>query len=304
MGKVFKALLKADSADRNDAVQQLRAAAPDTVAPESQQQPRQPAQQTPPGPAVFVEERLSKTVKGWDERIIAASGTDSGIAEEFRRLRTHILHPPGGEKPARTILVASAAPEEGKTFVCAGLAVSLAQSMEGHVLMVDCDLRWPTLAGMFGLGNTPGLADHLREQIDLGRLIRKTSLGKLSLIASGAPPINPAELLGSDRLTSMVAEVANRYQDRYIIFDSPPLQKAAETAILAKQVDGVVLVVREGKSSREHIRQLVETIGPDRIIAVVFNAYQVNILDKHISGHYGGGYYSSRVHNRTEATAA
>lgn len=293
MGKVFKALLKAEAGEVNDLVQP--ATEPAIAAPEPRRQAN-PAEVTESAITTGHGNRpAAASARGWDERLVAASGTNSEIAEEFRRLRTHILHPSGGGTPARTILVASAAPGEGKTFVCAGLAIALAQSVEGHALLIDCDLRRPSLAGMFGLANEPGLSDHLRARTDLAQLIRKTSLGKLSLVPSGAPPANPAELLGSDRLSSMVAEVTNRYPDRYIIFDSPPLLKAAETAILAKQVDGVVLVVREGTARREHVRQLMETIGQEKIIAVVFNAYQSNILEKHIAGYYGGEYYSASV---------
>lgn len=233
------------------------------------------------------------TARSWDERLVAASGSDPDVAEEFRRLRTRILHPPEGGNPPQIILVASVAPDEGKTFVCSGLAISLAQGVEAHVLMVDCDLRQPTLAGVFGLGNEPGLSDHLRDKTGLDQLIRKTGLHKLSLIASGRPPANPAELLGSDMLAAMINEVAGRYPDRYILIDSPPLLKAAETAILAKLVDGVVLVVREGGSRRNDIRLFIDTIGPEKIIAVVFNGYRSNLIENRLSGAYGGGYYSS-----------
>ncbi|HET98173.1 MAG TPA: polysaccharide biosynthesis tyrosine autokinase, partial [Desulfurivibrio alkaliphilus] len=234
-----------------------------------------------------------------DQRLVAALGAASGVAEEFRRLRTRILHPAAGTRPARTILVVSAAPGEGKTFVCAGLAISLAQGVEEHALAVDCDLRHPSLAAMFGLDNDQlGLADHLRDGVDLGRLIRKSGLDKLSVIPSGAPPANPAELLGSEKLAAMIREVAARYPDRYILIDSPPLQMAAETAILAGLVDGVVLVVRAGKSRRDDVGQLVETIGPDKIIGVVFNAYRSSPLERRLSGAYGGDYYYSRDQQR------
>jgi len=307
MGRVFKALSKAESTNTNIVTPEMPATTAPVASPETQlsELPTKPHQADPEPTvtesnaseqaSVFREDNsgASMTARSWDERLVAASGSDMDISEEFRRLRTRILHPPEGGNPPRTILVASVAPGEGKTFVCSGLAISLAQGVGAHALMIDCDLRRPALAGVFGIGNEPGLSDHLRDKTGLDQLIRKTGLHKLSLIASGRPPTNPAELLGSEMLTAMINEVAGRYPDRYILFDSPPLLKAAETAILAKLVDGVVLVVREGKSRREDTRLFIDTIGPEKIIGVVFNGYRSNILERRLSGAYGGAYYSS-----------
>jgi protein-tyrosine kinase len=282
VGKLYKTLRKAGSATGNDYNQpQLTAAGFSPVSSAS----------AGAGSPFF---RQDINPLKWNERLLAAMGTASEVAEAFRRLRTFILHPPSGKEPARTIMVTSSAPGEGKTFVCSGLAVVLAQGVEEHALVIDCDLRRPSLAAMFGLAGQKGLADYLRSGLDLGQLIRTTGIPKLSVIASGAPPDNPAELLGSERLPAMINEVASRYPDRHILFDSPPLGGAAETAVLAKYVDGVVLVVREGKSRREEVRYLVETIGPEKIIAVVFNGYQTTLLERSVSGSYSC-YYSYHV---------
>jgi len=310
VGKVFKALNKGASTDEADlpwdADSSHEPLAGDSSLPEAE-----PAgltdHQAPPTPPLPPSQAIpppfrenldtGAMVDNWNERLVAALGTASAPAEELRRLRTSILHPPAGKKPARTILVTSAMPEEGKTFICAGLAVTLAQGVKEHALLVDCDLRRPLLGEMFGLANDQGLVDHLARGVDLGRLIRKVGHPKLSVIPSGPPPVNPAELLGSERLLTMINEVAERYADRYIIFDSPPLLKAAETAILAKHLDGVVLVVREGGARREDIQQLVETIGPEKIIGVVFNAYQTNVLERKIYGSPSDYYSSHRQNN-------
>lgn len=253
-----------------------------------------PPQEEPPAASVRPERQgrdEPSTVAGWDERLLSAIGSASEVSEEFRRLRTQILHPAGDKDPPRTILVVSAAPAEGKTLMTAGLAITLAQGVEEHALAIDCDLRQPSLAAMFGLDNRQGLADHLSHGVDMGRLIRKTELTKLSLLPAGPPPANPAELLGSERLEMMVNEVSRRYPDRYVIFDSPPLKIAAETAILAKLVDGVVLVVREGRSRRDDVAELIATIGPEKIFGVVFNAYQSTPLEQRLTGSYGSNYY-------------
>jgi protein-tyrosine kinase len=237
-------------------------------------------------------------LSGWNERLVAAMGTASPIAEEFRRLRTNVLHPPGLEVPPRTILVASTEPGEGKTFICAALAMTLAQGVEGHALVIDCDLRRPALADMFGLENKKGLTNHLRQGTDLGLLMQKSGLQKLSIIPSGPPPVNPAELLGSEKMAAMISEVANRYPDRYVLFDSPPLRKAAETAILARHVAGIILVVRENKSRRSDVRQLVEVLGPEKFIGVVYNDYHNNLLERTVSGYHDSCYSSYGMERR------
>lgn len=216
----------------------------------------------------------------WDERLVKVAGFSGGFSESFRVLRSRIIHPSEQGRKQKTILVTSAAPSEGKSFVAANLAILLAQGMDQHCLAVDCDLRNPSLAGLFGLKNQPGLSDHLLEKCDVSHTIQKTSIEKLSLIASGHPPVNPSELLGSIHMQGLVHQLASRYEDRFIIFDSPPMGVASETSVLAKQVDCAVVVVRWGVSGREHIKKLVEDIGREKIIGVVFNGSKMNILER------------------------
>lgn len=214
----------------------------------------------------------------WEERLLLATEPDSPVAESFRRLRGTILHSPADKRP-RTILITSLVPNEGKGFVCANLGVALAEEMEHHALMVDCDFRRPNLAKLFGVSNQTGLVDYLQDNVDLDLLIRKTGQHKLSLIPSGMPPHNPAELLTSTKTTSFIDEIAERYEDRIILFDSAPSVVASETSILAKRVDGVILVVRWGISSKEQVKKFVDILGPEKIIGVVFNAYKESTVE-------------------------
>jgi protein-tyrosine kinase len=229
---------------------------------------------------------------GWDARLVAAIENFPGVAESFRRLRTKILHPADGN-PARSILVTSASAAEGKSFVCANLGVIMAHGVGQHSLMVDCDLRRPSLARFFGIeSDGAGLVDHLRDGTDLSSLIVKTGLDRLSLIPAGTPPENPSELLASQGMSNLIKEVVDRYNDRFIILDTPPAQAASETAVLAQHVDKVVLVVRWGGSGREQVKKLVEQLGPEKILGVVFNAFEMNILDKRLQGEGYYKYYS------------
>jgi capsular exopolysaccharide synthesis family protein len=191
-------------------------------------------------------------------------------------------------------MVTSALPKEGKSFITANLGISLAHGMDQHALLVDCDLRKPVLAKMFGLDNKVGLVDYLSGDAALSELIVKTPVETLSVLTSGKTPANPAELLGSIKMSALVEELSGRYEDRIIIFDSPPLLVAAETSVLAGQVDAVILVVRQSCSGKAQIQKLIDIIGTERIIGIVFNDQEINPLQKSIVkgyGYYHGGYY-------------
>ena len=233
----------------------------------------------------------NKNIQSWDERFVNAFQNYLGVAESFRRLRAKILHPADGKK-IQSILVTSAVLGEGKSFVCANLGAILAQSLERHAIVVDCDMRRPTLASLFGIDNRQGLVDHLREGVDLSLLIRKTGMERLSVIPAGIPPVNPSELLASAKMTQMVDEIVGRYPDRIVIFDSPPAQAASETAVLAQNVDKVIIVVRWGVSGRDQVKKFIETIGREKILGVVFNSFEMNILDSKFQGEGYYKYYS------------
>lgn len=203
---------------------------------------------------------------------------DKNVAKSLRSIRTKILHPDHG-RPYKNILVTSAGAGAGKSTVCASLALTLSKGIEQHALLVDCDLRMPTLASLLDVSNEVGLVDYLVDGKDLSVLIQKTDFGKLSILPSGPKPINPSELIGSQKMEALLNELVSRYQDRFLVLDSPPLHIASETAVLCKYVDGVVLVVRWGGTDRKRVKDLVDEIGKDKIIGVVFNACEKNFIE-------------------------
>jgi capsular exopolysaccharide synthesis family protein len=158
--------------------------------------------------------------------------------------------------------------------------------VDNHCLLVDCDLRRPAQHTLFGLGNRAGLSDYLQHRKTIAELLLPSGIDKLSLLPAGPRSINPAELLGSSTMATLVEELVTRYDDRIVLFDSPPLHAASETAILARQVDAVVLVVRSGGSRREYVQTLVEAIGREKIVGVVFNAFTSNLIDTTVFGYY------------------
>ncbi len=225
----------------------------------------------------------------WNPRLKLTTDPHSPLFESFRRLRMPILYPSSGSK-AKTILVTSVGPNEGKGFICANLGVAIAQDIEHQALLLDCDFRHPTLAGYFGLTNDAGLVDHLKDNVDLSLLIRKTGQPKLSMVPCGKPPENPSEMLTSSKMIDLIREVSEGYDDRIVLFDSPPSIVASETTILAKQLDGVILVVRHGVSKREHVKKFVDAVGRDKIIGIIFNAYPESTLESFVDKKLGYGY--------------
>lgn len=229
----------------------------------------------------------------WDEKLRDAISRTSQVAENIRKLRTKILHPDSKET-IKSILVTSSIAEEGKSFICANLGVSIARSIERHALLVDCDMRRPNLASLFGLKPEKGLTDYLQHGDPLPGLINKTGLEKLSVISAGKPPENPAELLSAERMAAMLEEMASRYDDRLILLDTPPHHVASETLVLSQKVDKVILVVRWGKSGTQQVKKVVNDIGEEKILGVVFNAVETNILDKFTTGLSYQDYYSNK----------
>ena len=285
MGKVFKALTKSMPVS-DPVVDQDKE---NGIAFETAEDVKQEVRPVEPQGS----ESQTSTSLDWDERLAVLTGKHTEILESFRRLRTKIVYPSQGS-PAKTILITSALPEEGKSFVCANLGCIIAQGVDQHALIVGCDLRRPVMARLFGRDNERGLVHYLRDGTNVADLIVPTGLKRLSLLPAGPPPANPAELLSSEKMTALIDELAGRYSDRFILLDSPPGQAASETAVLAQHVDGVILVVRWGRAGREQIQQLVQTIGKEKIIGVVFNGFEMTILDSKMKqeGYYK--YYSEQ----------
>ncbi len=232
----------------------------------------------------------------WDERLSQAVSFSAETAESFRVLRSRILHPDTDTTPCRTIMVTSTAPKEGKSFVAANLGIVMAQGVDDQALLVDCDLRRPVLASLFGLSQQQGLANFLQTGGDIADLIVPTSINKLSILPSGKPPVNPAELLGSARMDGLIRELAEGYDNRFVIFDTPPILAASEVIVLAQKIDGVVLVVRQGASSRTQVRKIIDLIGKEKVIGIVFNGYERRYLEEKMLGQYT--YYGS--YDKTE----
>lgn len=290
MGKVAQALKKSGKPKDQDVQKNEQG----TISPDMDKQVDQQA--SLPGDAAV--EQVEKTPKNtpvfetsaWDERLLNSTRNNTGVAEGVRKIRTILFQET--RKPIRSVMVLSADPHEGKSFVCANLGISIAKGVEHEALLVDCDLRRPSLHTLFGVNVQQGLADFLNLENNGEHLILPTGQPKLSLIASGRPPGNPAELLSTGRMANLIDELTGRKRNRIVVLDTPPFYAASETILLSQLVDKIVIVVRWGKSGREQIKKMIDTIGREKILGIVFNAFEMNFLDKKIQGVGYANYYS------------
>jgi exopolysaccharide/PEP-CTERM locus tyrosine autokinase len=210
-------------------------------------------------------------------------------AEQFKILRTNLLFAESGITP-RSLLVTSAMPGEGKSFVAINLAVSIARHVNWNVLLIDCDLRRPNIHRRFGYADVPGLSDYLSNGTDLQSLLLKTDIEKLTILPAGKLPDNPSELLSSERMAVLLKEVTARYQDRLVILDSPPPKLTAESGALARYVDGILLVVKYNGTPKDIVTEMINKLGRNKIIGAVINNFDAG-RGRYRKKYYGGEYF-------------
>ena len=212
-----------------------------------------------------------------DKKLVSLFEPQSFEAEQFKHLRTNILFPISGKLP-RSIMVTSAVPGEGKSFVASNLAVSIAQNIDQHVLLMDCDIRKATIHSNFGFDDVSGLSEYLSKGTSLSSLLLKTEISKLTILPGGIPPENPAELMSSNQMSKLLKEVTSKYSDRIIIIDSPPPHLTSETSVIARQVDGILLVVKSGSTDRKMVEELLEMMGKEKVLGVVLNWFDMSSM--------------------------
>ena len=224
-----------------------------------------------------------------EKDLVTLMNPQSFEAEQFKILRTNLLFPESGKTP-RSVMVTSTVPGEGKSFVAANLAVSVARHVNWNVLLIDCDLRRPSIDKQFGYKNVDGLSDYLVNKTALESLLLKTGIDNLTILPAGKLPDNPSELLSSERMAALLEEVAARYHDRLIILDSPPPKLTAESVALARYVDGILVVVKYGSTPKDSVTGLIDKLGRDKILGAVVNNFDAGASRYH-KKYYGGSYY-------------
>lgn len=213
--------------------------------------------------------------------LVTISDPRSPASEAYRALRTNLSFY-SLDKPLRTLVVTSPAAGEGKSTTIANLAVTMAQSGRRTVL-VDCDLRRPTLHELFDRPMSPGLTSFVMDEVSELPL-QETGVENLWLLSSGPKPPNPADLLGAGRMSALIDRLAGQVD--VVLFDAPPVMAAADAAILGSRVDGVLLVIQAGKTRRDHAeraRTILEKANVRIVGATLTNAPR----DRAMGEYYG-----------------
>jgi capsular exopolysaccharide synthesis family protein len=192
--------------------------------------------------------------------LITLTDPRSPISEAYRSLRTNLSFY-SLDKPIRSLVVTSPAKAEGKSTTIANLAVTMAQSGRKTIL-VDCDLRRPSLHTLFDLRAEPGLTNVILAD-DAALPLQKTGVENLWLLASGPKPPNPADLLGSKKIDQLLAKL-NEMAD-IILFDAPPVIAVTDAAVLGAKVDGVLLVINAGQTRRDHAERAKELLEKAKV---------------------------------------
>jgi capsular exopolysaccharide synthesis family protein len=214
------------------------------------------------------------TKRGETSRLVVLDDPRSFAAEAYRVLRTN-LHYANPDTPIRRLLVTSAGEGEGKSTTVGNLGVCFAQA-DRTVLLVDADLRRPTINTFFRQPATPGLSSYLAGDALLDAVIQKTAVPNLSIVASGPTPPNPAELVGSRRMRELLEALSERFD--MILLDSPPVLAVSDAAALVPTVDGVLLVVKSGSAARMALRRAKEAVQAvqGRIVGAVLNRFDAS----------------------------
>jgi len=205
-----------------------------------------------------------------DSRLVCLTDQGSLAAEKFRVLGLRLRNLREKRKLKR-VVVTSTIPEEGKTLTAANLALNQSRSKLLKTLLIDGDLRRPTVAARLGLRNSlPGLADCLRGERQLSEVVYKLDGTNLWFLSAGIPPENPLELMQSGRMAEVLDRLGNFFD--WVIIDSPPLIPLADTTYWMKVSDGVLLVVREGVTEKKPLRRALEIVDRASLLGVVVNS--------------------------------
>ena len=214
------------------------------------------------------------------ENRLVAQDSGSALADTFRLLRTQVLHRMT-EKGASTLAVCSANSGEGKSLVACNLAISLALNVDRSVLLVDLDLRRPSIGSYFGVQPPYGLGDYLTERRPLADCLLRPGIERLVLLPTLRPLQLSSEILSSPRMRSLAKELRTRYPDRIVIYDMPPVLATDDFLSFAPLIESALLVVEENKTPKPDIRRCIELIPPDKFVGSVLNKTRTR----------DGGYY-------------
>lgn len=214
------------------------------------------------------------------------------LNEELRMIKRRLLVNAAGLgesslERGNLIMVTSSVPNEGKTFIATNLALSIAREIDRTVLLVDADIAKSDVTKTFGLNGKPGLTDYLNGEAKLRDVLLKTNISGLTILPTGKKVSNATELMSSNRMQTLANELADRYKDRIIIFDSPPMLVTSEAPVLASMVGQVAFVVKAEETKQKEFVTAIERLDHSKYVGLILNQSD----EEGESGYYG--YYHS-----------
>ncbi len=209
--------------------------------------------------------------------LVTAAGGRTPLVEDFRiikrpLIKRALLETAPGERPGNLIMITSSLPGEGKTFCSINLAMSIAMELDHTVLLVDADVARPSVLRTLGLTAQRGLMDVLLDdQLDLGDVMLRTNVNTLSILPAGTSNARATELLASQSMSNLVHEIAHRYRDRIVIFDSPPLLLTSEAHVLASHMGQIVVVVEAERTTQHAVKESLRQLDGCSNINLIYN---------------------------------
>lgn len=222
--------------------------------------------------------------------LLAPGAPRSLMADQYRVIKRPLIKNAVGQgaatlNHANLIMVTSALAGEGKSFTSLNLAMSMAAELDHTVMLVDADVARPSLLRMLGLPPGPGLLDVLEDRVEMADVLLRTNIDKLTILPSGTPHPRATELLASEAMTDLLNDMARRYPDRIIVFDSPPLLLTTEARVLATHMGQIVVVVAAENTPQSAVQQALSTIETHPLKMLLLNQVRTDA-----QGGYGYGY--------------
>jgi capsular exopolysaccharide synthesis family protein len=250
----------------------------------------------PPRTNVFEQFESLPVVMPPSSKLVSVTEKDGLAAEKFRFIAVK-LRQLQQSRLLKKLLITSTIPEEGKTMVSANLACTLARRKQQKTLLLEGDLRRPTLARQFGMGRVPGLSEYLQGEADVTKSIYRLDALGLWILPAGRAPQNPLELMQAGKLSPLMDQLTTWFD--WILIDSPPVLPLADTSIWAKVADGILLVARPGKTEKHHLQEGVEALDHSKLLGALINS-SANVARSNY--HYRYGPQSEQSNNNIPET--
>jgi capsular exopolysaccharide synthesis family protein len=232
-------------------------------------------------------ERIEEFLFGWNLRRfkthpLVALEKGSPAAEQYKILREQVKKL-CSEPGARFLAVTSPVKGDGKTTVAANLAAAIALHYEEQVLLIDADLRNPSIHSYFGVKPTPGLADYLssNSSTDLMSYVQDTFVRGVRILPAGKPSLLSSELLAKEKMRNLIKEIPSKLPGHQVIVDTPPVLTTPDPLVLARHVDGIIVVIRSRKTPRDCLLKTITSLGSNKVLGVILNDAELGMASRH-----------------------